>query len=71
MNLYALDENTWNLIRQWDLETLKMAAKMFEPVDDEDEQSYRLSNNRGNNHNRIYVAVRSNDDGFGKPIGRT
>lgn len=37
MNLYALDENVWNIIRQWDLETLKLAAKMFEPLDDEDE----------------------------------
>jgi hypothetical protein len=37
MNLSALDEKMWNVIRNWDLESLKLASKMFEPLDSEEE----------------------------------
>ena len=37
MNLSALDEKIWNVIRNWDLESLKLASKMFEPLDSEEE----------------------------------
>ena len=37
MNLEALSEPMWEMIRKWDLDTLRLAAKMFEPAEDEDE----------------------------------
>jgi len=37
MNLSALDEKMWEVIRTWDLESLKLASKMFEPLDSEEE----------------------------------